>query len=226
LDILREHKSSFDRVKTSLRLLEALVNAHMNDEEHAQLLVPDMNGHLRPVALVYYNDLGPQAVFVTLPEDVSVAHPNLTYELAKSLRMTFIGHLELKSLLTTERDMGEALPVRIRNVLVQYTADQAFSEFFANAADAKATAFGIILDDQPAAASHVLSPAFAQVQSCPALIIYNNSVFDDKDFDGILNVGQGGKIGRSDTVGQFGLGALSMYHFTDVSPRLDTTLRD
>jgi hypothetical protein len=196
----------------------------MSDEERTRLLVPDTNCHLRPIACVYYNDLGPRACFVSLPDAVSVAHQSLPPELAKGLRMPFIGHLGLESLVIDQHDMGEALTSRIRSVLVQYTVEQAFTEFLANAADAKATAFGILLDDQPFAASHLLSPEFADIQSRPSLIVYNNSVFDDKDFDGIRNVGVGGKVGKSNAIGQFGLGALSMYHFTEVKLCLDTKL--
>lgn len=209
-------------MKLSLRLLEALVDADMSDEEQARLLVPDVDGRLRLIPLVFFNDLGPSAGFVSLPDDISVGHPKLTFELAKRLEMTFIGHSELKSLLITDRDMGEALTSRIRSVLIQYNVEQAFTEFLANAADAKATSFGILLDDRPAMGSRVLSPAFSEIQSRPSLVIYNNSVFEDKDFDGILNVGLGGKLSQSSTIGQFGLGALSMYHFTEVIPTLNT----
>jgi len=120
--------------------------------------------------------------------------------------------------------MGEALTSRIRGVLVNYSAEQAFTEFLANAADAKATTFGITLDEQPVVPSGVLSLAFEPLQSRPSLVIYNNSVFTEQDFEGILNVGLGGKTDKSDTIGQFGLGALSMFHFTDVSLSSDISL--
>jgi len=196
----------------------------MSEEEQARLLVPDTNGHLRPIALVYYNDLDQHPNFVSLPDDHYEAHPLCTFELAKHFGMAFIGHSDLKSLLITDRDMGEALTSRIRGVLVNYSAEQAFTEFLANAADAKATTFGITLDEQPIVPSRVLSPALEPLLSHPSLIIYNNSVFKEQDFEGILNVGLGGKTDKLDTIGQFGLGALSMFHFTDVSMSSDISL--
>jgi hypothetical protein len=217
-------ESASDTIKVSLRLLEALMDTTMSDEERTRLLVPDVNCHLRPIAFVYYNDLGPPACFVSLPDLVSVAHQSFPFELAKGLGMTFIGHSGLKSLLIDDHDMGEALTSRIRNVLVQYTVEQAFTEFLANAADAKATTFGILLDEQPFAASHLLSPKLAEIQSRPSLVIYNDAVFNDRDFNGIRNVGVGGKVGKSNAIGQFGLGALSMYHFTEVKLCLNTKL--
>jgi hypothetical protein len=217
LDLLKRRESDSGTVELSLRLLEVLVDTEMSDEERARLLVPDAGGYLRPIRLVFFDDLGPSAGLVSLPDDVSVGHPNVTSDLAKRLEMTFIGHSELKSLLVTDRDMGEALTLRIRNVLIQYTVEQAFTEFLANAADAGATTFGIILDEQPALADRMLSSALANLQTHPSLIIYNDAVFEDKDFDGILDVALGGKFDRPDTIGQFGLGVMSMYHFSEVS---------
>jgi sacsin len=135
--------------------------------------------------------------------------------------MTFIGHSDLESRLITHQDMGESLTSRIKNVLVEYDVKQAFTEFLANAADAKATDFGITLDERCVTAHHVLSPAFAQFAEVktPYLTIFNNSVFKETDWDGILDTGIGGKANESDTIGRFGLGALSMFHFTDVSSK-------
>jgi sacsin len=226
---MRQRELDSDTVKISLRLLDALADTDTSPEEYARILIPDSNGSLRPINQVYYNDLDEQACFVSLPEGTSVAHPELTSELAKRLRLTSIGHLGLKSLILTDHDMGEPLTVRIRGVLLQYKAEQAFTEFLANAADAGAKTFGILLDDRPAEASRTLSLPLAELQKHPSLIIYNDAVFKDDDFHGILDVALGGKIGRSDTTGQFGLGVLSMYHFAEVSPvtvQLGTTLND
>jgi hypothetical protein len=52
--------------------------------------------------------------------------------------------------------------------------------------------------------------------SCPSLVVYNNEKFSDQDFKGICQTSVGGKEGRSNTIGQFGLGALTMFHFTEV----------
>jgi hypothetical protein len=48
-------------------------------------------------------------------------------------------------------------------------------------------------------------------------VVYNDEQFTAKDSDGIHNTSIGGKEGRADTIGEFGLGVLTMYHFTDVS---------
>ncbi|KIO21522.1 hypothetical protein M407DRAFT_10336 [Tulasnella calospora MUT 4182] len=53
-------------------------------------------------------------------------------------------------------------------------------------------------------------------QSGPALVVHNDGVFTDDDFKGLGNIGQGSKSGRVDSIGRFGLGALSFYHFSEL----------
>jgi len=104
-------------------------------------------------------------------------------------------------------DMGTQLVTSIRNTLKQYTEQQMLSEFFANAADAGATRFGIMLDEkQGLPVERLLTTAMRPFQACPSLMVYNNGVFTAKDFEGICRTGIGGKEGKSDTIGQFGLG--------------------
>jgi hypothetical protein len=212
--------SNTDIVNVSLQLLEMLVEKQLSDDEHAQILVPDESGHLCPIAQVYFNDIGPRAINIAPPGNLRRAHSKIDYRLAEGLRLMFIGHSELKPLFEDDDDMSEPLTTRITNVLRQYDKDQFFGEFLANAHDAKATVFGMLLDETPAPKSNVLSPALAELQAYPSLIIYNNSIFEERDFKGIRKVGQGGKVGRFDTIGQFGLGSLAMYHFTEVSLNL------
>ena len=51
----------------------------------------------------------------------------------------------------------------------------------------------------------------------PALVVHNEALFSRSDFKGLANVGQGSKSGKTDSIGRFGLGALSFYHFCEVS---------
>jgi len=41
-------------------------------------------------------------------------------------------------------------------------------------------------------------------------------VFSDDDFKGFKNVGEGSKTHDKSTIGQFGRGSQTMYHWTDV----------
>jgi sacsin len=93
------------------------------------------------------------------------------------------------------------------------------NEFLANADDAGATEFSILLDGGDSLhrwKQRLITPAFESVQGAPSLVLYNNSTFSREDFKGLLRVGRGGKVELSETHGRHGLGALSFYYFTDV----------
>ncbi len=193
-------------------LLKALP-PNLTEEERAEILVPDTYCNLRPSKDVFFNDIGDRACLEA--GDVILAHPRLDEHIAKRLHMSRLG-LKFLHLKNPGLDMGEKLTTTIRNVLKQYTEQQTLTEFLANASDAGASNFKILVDDCQAPVDHLLSPSMAPFQRCPALIIFNDSVFTQKDFDGICRTGVGGKEGKTNTIGQFGLGALSMFHFTEV----------
>ncbi|KAG0278714.1 hypothetical protein BGZ96_002274 [Linnemannia gamsii] len=50
----------------------------------------------------------------------------------------------------------------------------------------------------------------------PALLIYNNADFSEKDFNAICRLGVGSKSEDTSKIGRHGLGFNSVYHFTDV----------
>jgi sacsin len=192
-----------------------LLPADISDEDREVILVPDVNFALRPLPSVCYNDVGKHGHLFGL-DDVYIAHPAVDENLAKCLGMRRLG-LQLPDCQPPDDDMGEQLMTTIRNKLREYTERQIFTEFFANAADAGATKFGIMVDKQPGPTEHILSQDMAAFQTCPALIIHNDATFSEADFHGIIKTGIGGKEARSDTIGQFGFGALTMFHFTEVS---------
>ncbi|KZP24220.1 hypothetical protein FIBSPDRAFT_1042284 [Athelia psychrophila] len=221
LHSLQDLAVSEDRTSAAIDLLIYLADMEPVIENHLPTLIPTAEGALCAISTVYYNDLQRHTVssMPRLPEGSYLAHPLVRYELAKQLQMTFLGHREtqFKALLKTSRDMGESLTNRIKGVLLQYSVQQVFPEFIANAAEAGAKHFAIMVDDWSAPSISVLSPPFGKLQSHSSLIVYNDSVFSEDDFDGIMNLGRGGKGDRTDTMGRFGLGALTMFHFTDAA---------
>ena len=48
----------------------------------------------------------------------------------------------------------------------------------------------------------------------PALLAYNNSIFDDSDFQSIRNIEKSEKYDKPLKIGKFGLGFNSIYHLT------------
>ncbi|KAH8096577.1 hypothetical protein BXZ70DRAFT_991302 [Cristinia sonorae] len=211
-----------DHCKDVFRLLRFLDIDDLTDDQLSDLLIPDKDCRLQPIESLYYDDLGLQAYEVDIPEDLYKAHEDVSSILTPRLGLQTLSSLNLTRVEEADDDDGdddmqEDLPTRISNVLRQYSIDQAFNEFLANAADAGASHYEIILDKKPGKSDNILSPTMAQFQSCSSLILYNQAEFKPEDFKGIRSVGRGGKQNRNDAIGKFGLGALSMFHFTELS---------
>ena len=185
-------------------------------------IIPTVDGVLKACSNTYFNDLGPQADEVPLPPGYSIAGDSVDRRLAQKLDLPFLS--DRVSMLDGDdlMEMKEDLTTRISSVLNSYTKEQAFTESLANAADAGATEFGITLDIlyHPLSEDHqFLSHEFKKLCGQPSLILHNNGVFSSLDWKGICSVGSGGKQGGVDgkpKIGRFGLGALSMFYFTEV----------
>lgn len=184
-------------------------------EERTKLFIPDTRGQLQTYQRICYNDIGPRSSLVDIGDN-HLAHSNISDELAETLGLKRLGLLGFESQYNDDLDMGEDLITTIRNRLREYTDSQLLLEFAANASDAGASEFNILLDQKAAPAKALISPRCSAFQSVPALVIHNDSVFEESDFKGILRTGIGGKSGKLDTIGQFGLGALTMFHVTEV----------
>ena len=185
-------------------------------------IIPTTDDILQPSSATYFNDLGPHADEVDLPPGYSIAGDKVERRLALKLGLSFlsdfVGRPEDGGLL----EMREDLTTRISSVLVKYTVKQALMEFLANAADAEATEFGVTLDikNHPLQENHkFVTRALRELCSHPSLILYNNGVFTSSDWKGICSVGSGSKKESKNgklKIGRFGLGALSMFYFTEV----------
>lgn len=198
-------------------LLLKLLPPDISEEQRRHILVPDLNNALLPLDEVYYNDIGHRDCLIPTNTDLHIVHSTVSETLASKLRIQFLG-LKFAEVKGPCRDMGEHPITTIRNKLRDYTEQQFLTEFVANAADAGATEFGILIDQYQDSGENTLSRAMEKFQKCPSLVIHNNAIFTDKDFDqGICETGRGGKRERTDTIGQFGSGALTMFHFSEVS---------
>jgi hypothetical protein len=187
-------------------------------ETRNEILIPvshDDAESLKPLRQVYYNDQGQCTIYN--PERPYEVTKSISPQLAENLGVPFASSLSLDE----DKDegdfgMSEDFRIRINGVLKDYDIAFAFNELLANAIDAGATRFSMCLDEHSFDATSILAPRLAIFNRGPAIVVYNDAVFTDNDFDGIRKVGQGGKAGQTDTIGRFGLGALSLFHFTDV----------
>jgi C4-type Zn-finger protein len=172
---------------------------------------------MRPYMEIYYNDLGHRVTQIEIPSERYPSHVLVDTDLARLLKLSFLSSIALPMAEDEidDDDMEEALTTRISNVLRQYSPERSFFEAVANAVDAGATRVSILLDETShAEVGDFLTQEMADFQG-RSLVIHNDAVFQEKDWKGIRRIGQGGKQG-SDTIGRFGLGALSMFHFTEV----------
>ena len=113
---------------------------------------------------------------------------------------------------------GQKFNVHIRNTLEDdyHLGIGVFQEWVANADDAKATDFKICLDLDKYPTGSLLGPKMAEWQG-PAILVYNNGIFTENDWKGFTKrVGNSNKKGDTESIGTFGLGALTFYHFTDM----------
>ena len=109
----------------------------------------------------------------------------------------------------------EELTQRIQNILREYPFDiTVLKELLQNADDAKATKMYVILDKRTHGQESVLSEEWQQLQG-PALLIWNDSTFTEKDLEGIQKLGLGSKRSDAESIGQYGIGFNVVYHLTD-----------
>jgi hypothetical protein len=218
LDQLESSNGQLNSAKLgqAISLLRALGDLELGDEHICRLRVPDRHAIMRPHHEVHYNDHGHRATQVEVPPGDYATHAKIDLELARLLRLRFLSTIALPTDDDLdEDDMEERLTTRISNVLRQYTPEQSFLEFVANAVDAGATKVELVLDNTcHQVDGDLITSEMRQFQG-PSLVVYNNAIFKDLDWKGIRRIGQGGKAGQ-DTIGRFGLGALSMFHFTEV----------
>ncbi|CAG8581332.1 21448_t:CDS:2 [Gigaspora rosea] len=115
-------------------------------------------------------------------------------------------------------EQSEPLTTRINNIIGNCSLDSMFKEFLQNADDAGAHRFSIYIDERPWREndhSLLLSEEMHNWQG-PAVWIYNDAKFEEKDFSSLIKLGVGGKSDDDGKIGRFGLGITTSYHLTDV----------
>ncbi|RPD56795.1 hypothetical protein L226DRAFT_469097 [Lentinus tigrinus ALCF2SS1-7] len=220
LEALHQEGKPEDFVHESMELLRALDLVSLTEQQRARVLVPGVDKVLHTVDELFYNDLGSRMQNFVLPQSRVQVHRHIFESLRGALKIPSLGSLNLEEVDADSEDMREDLATRIVNVLRAYDIEQAFGEFLANADDAGATRFSIMLDDDPkrrASSDTVLCESMAPFCRGPALVIHNNAEFSMDDFRGIRRIGRGGKEYQDASIGRFGLGSLSFYHFAEVA---------
>ncbi|XP_078349603.1 sacsin-like isoform X1 [Oculina patagonica] len=110
----------------------------------------------------------------------------------------------------------EAVTTRLKNTIKDHNDDMAiFKELIQNADDAGAMEVKFLVDWRTNKAEKLLSPGLCETQG-PALWVYNDALFTDRDFENINKLAGATKIGNQDKLGRFGLGFCTVYNITDL----------
>ncbi|XP_041427476.1 sacsin isoform X1 [Xenopus laevis] len=118
----------------------------------------------------------------------------------------------------TNMDFFQRVPpflIQLQNILRKYPdGGQILKELIQNADDAKASEVIFVYDERQYGTETIYSKELCSIQG-PALLVYNNEMFTERDWEGIQKPGNSIKRKDPDTVGRFGLGFNSVYHITD-----------
>ena len=200
------------------QLIPLLQNEQVRNLKGSNLLLPDENFCLHKNMDLAYND-APWA-----PPDKNHIYVNdiIPRVLAEKLGVRPVRSKFLDKYTSTHGFKGgvpfgqrEDLTRRIQNILRDYPLDVTLlKELLQNADDAKATKMYVILDKRFHNTTSILSEAWEDLQG-PAMLVWNDSVFSEKDLEGIQELGLGSKRSEADTIGQYGIGFNVVYHITD-----------
>ncbi|XP_074744168.1 sacsin-like isoform X1 [Strix uralensis] len=186
-----------------------------------QLFLPDQEGILRPRDKLHFND----TPWMPVDRNVLLCHEQLSRPTALRCGVPTTRHraLERSQLLTADLNLWaqpfgarEDLPTRLQNILGEYPASarDIVTELLQNADDAGASLVHFVWDRRQHPVAATFSEKWNDLQG-PALCIFSDSPFQQQDIEGIQRLGVGGKRGRQDVTGKYGLGFNTVFHFTD-----------
>ena len=184
-----------------------------------KVFLPDAKNVLRKSCDLVFNDVP----WAPMDETSLQVSEKLTRELAISLGVRLVRSKILEQYQSKKPKHFRGVPFgqheeltrRIQNITRDYPFDETvLKELLQNADDAKATKMYIILDRRTHGKSSVISEEWQKLQG-PALLVWNDSVFTEKDLEGIQKLGLGSKRSEADTIGQYGIGFNVVYHLTD-----------
>ncbi|KAK9896543.1 hypothetical protein P389DRAFT_196634 [Cystobasidium minutum MCA 4210] len=222
LDALRDYQTrplTIEELKCTGRLLDA-ISLYPREEYYGELLVPSKTGSMIPVASALIPD--PLIQESDIPEGTFLLNDKITLSLAQKLRIRSAREAVFADKFfenggCEDWTQKQAPSHQIAKLLKQqYSLEQMMYEVIANAEDAGAHRVVLVLDERDYSDKGALvSPEMAD-QMGPALLIYNDAVFSERDWQGFNAMGEGSKgHGSAQTIGRFGLGALSMFHLAD-----------
>ena len=185
----------------------------------SEIYLPDTNNILHPSADLVYNDVS----WAPLDENCILVHKDFPRDLAISLGVRLERSKLLEQYVSKKEKhfrgdpfgQHEELTRRIQNIIRDYPFNTTIlKELLQNTDDAKAKKMYIILDKRTHGKESVISKEWQDLQG-PALLVWNDSTFTERDLKGIQELGLGSKRSDAESIGQFGIGFNVVYHITD-----------
>ncbi|KAK3833268.1 MAG: hypothetical protein J3R72DRAFT_232028 [Linnemannia gamsii] len=200
------------------RLYTEIASVH-DRKWSADLLILTQDNCLKRAADMVYDDINIQKSNPAVADmPYTFTSPRISREVAERLQIDMFSARNWDDTKDASFDpffQQENIVDRIKGILNDYDPSSIFNEFLQNAADAGATECHFKLDTRLFKTDRILSKEMAAWQG-PALLIYNNAEFSDKDFGALCRLGVGNKGEDTSKIGRHGLGFNSVYHFTDV----------
>lgn len=209
-------------LKSSLLVIEELCQQpdwtlEIAAEEASQILLPTEERTMKPLARIVYNDIPYASSYPSA--NSFFAHPAISFELANTLNLRRLSDDPQFTKDETDIDnfvAAEGPADQVHDVLTEYGIDYTSNEWVANASATDASEVKILVDEALFDGKRVVGPGFTDFQSCPALVVYYDSILSDEHFQGLGNMGRGEMHDAPDASDRLGLGALSFYHFGEV----------
>ena len=152
-------------------------------------------------------------------EPHTFVHSCITPSMAKCLQITpLTKELDISEDTFEDAGQNESLIIRLKNILKDYKDGLTIvKELIQNADDAEATEVNICYDSRRHTTERhrLFFPGMCESHG-PALVIHNNGVFRDEDFENIQKLAAATKQDKHLKIGKFGIGFCSVYHITDV----------
>ena len=150
--------------------------------------------------------------------DYSFTHQRLPLIIATFFGVKLLSKHLLPSINLKLQCIGphQSITGRIKEALEDYDHDvDVLKEMIQNAEDAGASEIKFVIDWRNHPTQYLLTKEMEAWQG-PALLVYNNAVFSDKDFTNICEIAGASKKIDPTKIGRFGVGFCSVYHITDV----------
>ena len=199
-----------------LKVALDIINSCLTDSvpEDVPIYVPNANGIMCAADTLCFNNYTDNQLIAL---DIELCHPKIPCTAARKLRIKTIEQEYLRqNSIGIPFGQKEKLVTRIRKILTAYPfGKDILKEMLQNADDAGATELHFINDERRLPSERVFSDSWKDLQG-PALCVYNDKPFTEKDIDGIQNFGEGSKSDDPTKTGQYGVGFNSVYHITDV----------